>query len=173
MMKWLVVAVPLILLIVYVWLQIKQEKRIKKFFLENSEIKVAKLVTFSIDELVKRVKKYRENKGKTFLVEYMDGKYISLDSDDSKVELGRKLEKVQEILIEKRYNNDECYIVNDHIVDMMLDVWVDSAHSKNYEEIFWRQMYKKLNAGEISDSTFNIMHEKFYSIRKDFTKFQL
>lgn len=173
-MKWLVILVPLILCVVYVYTRIKQEKRIKKFFLENSEIKVDQLVTFSIDEFVKRIKKYPENKGKTFLVEFMDNKHISLSSDTPKRELVEALQEVQDFLVEKRYSNpQEGYISKDHIADMMLDVWVDYAHSKNYEDIFWRQMYRKLNEGEISDSTFNIIHEKFYGIRKEFKKFEL
>ena len=173
MVKWLVVIVSIIICGLYIANCIRAERKVKRFFVENSVIRLPQLVTFSIYELVTRIKKYPENKGKEFLIEYADNHFLDLDSSDTREKLIEKLESIQDLLIEKRYEKDNEYVVKDSILNIMHDIWLDYAYARNYENVFWRQMYKKLNDGEISDSTFNIIHKKFYSIKREFRQFRL
>ena len=173
MINLVVIGIVVAIAISYIVNNIKQALRIKRFFVTKSVIKVSEMVTFSIDELVKGIKKYRENKDKDFLIEYEDNQYIELSNDDTKENLRKKLENIQDLLIRKRYIDGSEKSVNDYVVNIMHDIWVDFAHNRKYEDVFWRQMYRKLNDGDISDSTFNAVYRNFYSIKKEITLFKL
>lgn len=153
--------------------RINQEKRIKSFFVTNSIIKTGELVTFSIHELAKYIKKYDENKDKVFLIEYKDNEYLELNANDSIQELKKKLGNIQNLLIRERYISSNKPAVNDYVISIMHDIWVDYAHIKNYEGVFWRQMYSRLKSEEISNSTYRAIYRQFFKIKCNIEEFKL
>jgi len=151
----LVIAVVIAVLIYLFVKDYKEEKNIKKEFISNEIIHLDTLILFSNAEFANRIKRYYKHKYKNLKFEYADGKYRNIRTSMSKSEIKNSLEEAQDFMIARRYEPDKNYIVKDYITSIIFDVWLDYAYKSNYKILLKRELYRMLDEGTISNSSYN------------------
>lgn len=144
-----------------------KEKKIKAWFLSNDKIiPLDVLMCFSNTEFVQRFKRYFGSCSQNFLLEYADGKYVEINSLSSERHLLKQIEQKQDFMIDKRYNPDDEYVVKDSIKKVMFNIWLDYGYKDNYKKLFWNEMVRLYDSGDVATSTFNEINRRFYKYKQ-------
>jgi len=144
-----------------------KEEKIKKLFTSHDKIIPLDVVMcFSNAEFVKRLKKYFDGSAKKMLLEYADGKYIEINTASSENRLLNQIEEKQDFMIDKRYNPDSEYVVEEWIKKVMYDIWLDYGYKNNYKKLFWREISRLYSSGEVSTSSYNEIYRRFYKYKQ-------
>lgn len=143
-----------------------KEENIKELLTSSDTISLETIMGFSNEELVKRLKFYYKNQDKKVLLEYADGKYLEISTNDSEKALMKQIESKQDFMIDKRYNPDDEYVVKECINKIMYENWLDYAYKSNYKTLFWREMNRLYGSGEVSTSSYNEVYRRFYKYKQ-------
>lgn len=144
--------------------EVNKEQKIKRFFVQNERIiPIDLIICFSNSEFIRRFKRYF--KGSIMLYEYADGKYFEINSASSENHLLYLIERKQEFMIDKRYEPDKEYEVNDYINKIMYEIWLDYSYSRKYKTLFWREISNLYREREVSLSTYNEINRRFYKYK--------
>lgn len=165
MLRVLIIAFLAILAVGYGIYFLDKEKRIKRLLTASDKLSLTVVTSFSIDELVDRIKTYYHGDNKKIFIEYADDKYLEINTNDTKEYILGRIDEIQEFMIRKRYEPDEEYVVKEYLSRVMHDLWLDYSYRNNYKTIFWREIGGKYSEGEISTSSYNQIYRWFYSYK--------
>jgi len=77
-----------------------------------------------------------------------------------------QIEEKQDFMIDKRYNPDSEYVVEEWIKKVMYDIWLDYGYKNNYKKLFWREISRLYSSGEVSTSSYNEIYRRFYKYKQ-------
>lgn len=160
--------IVLIICIYYVVEHIKYIENVRMVIREGKDLLLKDIILFSNEELARRVKESFNDCFRSVKIVYFNDNYITLKDTDTKKEIMKKLDEVQDILIEERHSDQPTVnsAIEDYIDEKMLDIWLDYGYNPRYRIIFKREMYYMLERDEISNSTFNRMYRRFYQFNR-------
>lgn len=134
------------------------EKNKKILLTSNGVISLRTVTIFSLYELVNRLKRYYRKAGAVVLIEYADGKYVDINTKESKLSMFNRLVEAQGITFEEELGYD-------YITSIMYELWLRHACKRNYKKLFWNEVNRMHQMGEVSISLYNEIYRRFYKYK--------
>ncbi len=155
-----------ILIGVNIYGYIAYQNKISELIIDCDEVKLRNVILFSNEDIAKAIRK-RLDKGEKFVkIYYFNKHYIKINDTEGKECIKRRIEDIQDFLIEKSDLNLDNSLINNKIDERIMEVWIDYGYNQRYRRIFRTELEDMIETEKISNSTYNQIYRRFYKFEK-------